>query len=1206
MAAEEVVGSLAVKLALSSGSFDAGMKRVGTELKAIDSGFKASAAEAAAAGQKYDSLGQKQIALAQKLTVQQSATVAYRSQLEQLRTKMASLGSAQTELKDKVSSAKVAYEQAKNELKAHQKAGDLAGDEMQRLADRVEQLKTEYKSLTDQQKQVASNMASLQGKISSTEAAYNGMRTQTAQTRQELNRTEAEIKSQTSAWGKLEAAAEKTEKRFGTAGKTLNSFGNKATIGLTAPITAGLYVASDAALDFEDRLAKIATVADTTKKGLASIGTELLQISDDTNTAIGELAEAEYQAISAGVATSQSTQYMAVSTKAAKGGFSDLTTAVNGSTSVLNAWNLDASVATDIYNKMIVAQNLGKTTLGETAGSIGLVAATASGLKVSYGEVLAASAAMTMGGISTSQSMTMLNQVLASVLKPSADAKKTAKELGLEFDATAIKSKGLAGFIADIGAKANGNEEALARLFGSVEAYKAVASLAGAQSETFTKTLDAMNNSAGAVDQAFETISNTRGNKLAAMFNRLKNSALQFGDTMLPAIGNILDKVDGLVTGLSTLDDTARTNLLFGAGALALIGPTTKALGGIVSTVSGIAKLVTVIGKAGGLSGALGLVGLPLAAGAAGLAIFSLISKIAEANSDQAKLKNRIISVGIELDDNSKADFDAKVNDVLTNTKKVMEIQAKVDVEKTDLASDLESAIADGKLTKGEGNKLRKTIDAWVDDAIAGVKTDTATKAAEIAAALDGIAGLSDESKTKIVAAAETSGDKQIAELQGYQTELNTLLDAMKGGTESITADKIARYNELLALIATMKGEIVAANEGLAEYYKAQQVYIQSGEASPEQAQAYTTLGLKIAGDDYATKEQARKTTIAQKQKALEAAQAAADETGDDSAVVIMKEGIKTEFQNEEQAKKDYQDKIVAILNDGVAAAAQSVEGGENRLGTLLDNYVKLGFLNGVDKSADMSTSNPEFRTKLQTMLAGLMKVDPSKVDVASMVEDGTLDILLDKYKTELGKQITSEMETGDFNPVMEMLKSSMEGVDLSGVDTSKLGENVKGLFAMLDFKTSGGEVSTDIWQGLADGLTENYGIAGGAMDTASKGLIAQVKAAWGIQSPSTVMKDIYKNVILGGAQGVNENIGLLTTPFQTLTTEFPQIGQSMMDGLISGIQSRSETLKAAIRNSIRRAMDSAQLIANTGIKIPVRLTYTDASTKKLSQQIGL
>lgn len=96
--------------------------------------------------------------------------------------------------------------------------------------------------------------------------------------------------------------------------------------------------------------------------------------------------------------------------------------------------------------------------------------------------------------------------------------------------------------------------------------------------------------------------------------------------------------------------------------------------------------------------------------------------------------------------------FDADVADTMEKTQRVMAIQAKIEVQKTTLATNLETALADGKLTRGENNKLRKEIDAWVDDAIAGVKTDTEAKAAALAAALDGIAGLSEDSKAKIIA----------------------------------------------------------------------------------------------------------------------------------------------------------------------------------------------------------------------------------------------------------------------------------------------------------------------------------------------------------------------------------------------------------------------------------------------------------------------
>lgn len=1203
MAAEDVVGSLAVKLALQSGSFDAGMKRVGTELKAIDSGFRASAAEAAAAGQKYDTLGQKQTALSQKLDVQQTALTAYRGKLDQLRAKMGSLSEAQAGLKDKVSAAKTAWEQAKNELEAHRKAGDLTEEETKRLSDRVKELGTEYKTLTTQQKQVDTNMSTLQGTISRTEASYNDLRTQTAKTRQELNRTEAEIKKQSSAWEKLKTAAEKSEKGLEKAGKTLNSVGNKLSIGITAPITAGLYEAGDAAMDFEDQLAKIGTMPGVTKASLKSIGDDLVQISNDTNTAVGDMAEAEYQALSAGVAVEQSTGYMSISAKAAKGGFTDLTTAVDGSTSVLNAWGLEAGAATDVYNKMIVAQNFGKTTLGELAGSIGQVASTAAGLKISYTEVLAASATMTKGGIATSQSMSMLNQVLANVLKPSAEATKTAKALGLEFDATAVKTKGLAGFLKDIETKAGGNETALAKLFGSVEAYKAVAALAGTQSEDFAAALSQMENSAGAVDSAFNTVSDTAGNKARAALNRLKNEALQFGNVMLPTVNSLLDKFDGIVSGLESMDDATRKNVLIGAGAVALIGPTIKSLGGVATGLAGISKLLTGAKAAGGIASALGLVGLPLAAGAAGIGLMALTAKIIQMNSESAKVQNRIMKVSLDLDDQSQADFDAKVNDITINTKKVMDIQLKVDAEKTDIAGDLEEAIADGKMTKGETNKLRKDIDAWVDDAIAGVKTDTATKAAEMAAALDQIAGLSPETKTKIVATTKEKGDQQIAELQGYQTELNTLLASMKGGTEALTADKIARFNELLGLIATMKTEIEEANAGLSDYYTAQTNYLKTGNGTPEQAQANVKLGVQIATSDHDTAQKVRQEQIATLQKALDAEQSK-EGGGDADVVTELKGQIELKFGEQTTAEKEYQDKLTQILNDGATAALSGVQNGGSRLSTLLDNYINLGIL---ESASSKNINEDGMKEKVAAALSNITKMDFSEKDITAMVGTGTFDNMMANYTTQLKDSITTEMETGDFNPVVEMLKNSMDGLDLSGIDTGKLSEGVKGLFALVDFDKNDGEVSKDIWQGLANGLGTNYNIAEDQMGTCATSLIQKVKDLFGIQSPSTVMKDMGMYLMEGLRDGIQLNAGMANEPFQTLVdTDFPNIGTGMMDALILAINNKAEAFKTAVVDSVSKAITAAQLKANAGVKIPVSLIYTNASLAQLSQALGL
>ena len=158
-----------------------------------------------------------------------------------------------------------------------------------------------------------------------------------------------------------------------------------------------------------------------------------------------------------------------------------------------------------------------------------------------------------------------------------------------------------------------------------------------------------------------------------------------------------------------------------------------------------------------------------------------------------------------------------------------------------------------------------------------------------------------------------------------------------------------------------------------------------------------------------------------------------------------------------------------------------------------------------------------------------------------------------------------------------------------------------------MDFDTTNGEVTKNIWQGMANGLTENYNIAETAMSNSSQSLIQKIKDDWGIKSPSTVMKAIYKNVVLGAEAGITENVGLLKTPFQTLVdTDFPQLGKDMMDALVTAINGKAESLKTAMENSVKNAISAAQLKANKGIKIPVSLLYSSPSTRSLSQDLGL
>lgn len=302
---------------------------------------------------------------------------------------------------------------------------------------------------------------------------------------------------------------------------------------------------------YESSVNKVASIADTTVASIAELSSRVKKMSLDTGKDASELNEALYQTISATGDTANALDLVSAAVKAAKGGFTDTVTAVDGLTTVLNAYGMSVSEADSLANKFLVTQNKGKTTFGELAGSIGNVVPTASAAGVSVDELLSAVAALTANGINTASAMTGLKAALSNIITPSDGASKAAKQMGIDFSASALKAKGLSGFMSDIQAATNGDSEAMAQLFGSVEALNSVLVLTGNGSKLFNETLDEMAVNSTALDNAYNTMS--RG--LEASLAKLKNSAKVFGisfyESVSEPLGDTVTLADSYINKLS-------------------------------------------------------------------------------------------------------------------------------------------------------------------------------------------------------------------------------------------------------------------------------------------------------------------------------------------------------------------------------------------------------------------------------------------------------------------------------------------------------------------------------------------------------------------------------------------------------------------------------------------------------------------------------
>ena len=282
---------------------------------------------------------------------------------------------------------------------------------------------------------------------------------------------------------------------------------------------------------------------------------QLLAVSNETKGLVSQtqLLEASYDVASAGFNDAASAaNILKAATLGAVGGLSDLNTVADATTSVLNAYGLSSAKASKIVDGFIQTQNDGKIVVAQYAQQIGRVAPIAAAAGVGIEDLNAAISAVTATGVPVESTFAGLRQAIASVIKPTEEARKTSELLGLEFSSAAIKTKGFGGFLADVIEKTGGSEVALTKLFGSVEAVATILPLANDGLEKFNTSLDNQKNAAGAAEKAAEDLGGTVSSQVGSIINNIGNVARALDVVLGPAIKNIVTETNNLISAFST------------------------------------------------------------------------------------------------------------------------------------------------------------------------------------------------------------------------------------------------------------------------------------------------------------------------------------------------------------------------------------------------------------------------------------------------------------------------------------------------------------------------------------------------------------------------------------------------------------------------------------------------------------------------------
>lgn len=313
---------------------------------------------------------------------------------------------------------------------------------------------------------------------------------------------------------------------------------------------------------FESAMAKVGTIADTAKVPLESLSSQVLQVSGDMHIGANEIAEAAYQAISAGQDTGNAVAFAGQASMLATAGFTSSASAVDILTTALNAYGKGADEAGHVSDVLLTTQNLGKTSVDELAGSMGRVIPLAAAYNVSMENLSSGLAIMTANGIATAEASTYTKAMLNELGDTGSSVGKILKQqTGKSFAELNADGKSLGDVLQVLYDSVGGNATKFAGLWSSVEAGTGALSLASSGADKFNGVLQQMQADSGATQTAYDTMTDTMAYKL----DGVKTNAQNLGTALFDAVSGRLGEAVALAGGyLQTLSESVQQNGIAG------------------------------------------------------------------------------------------------------------------------------------------------------------------------------------------------------------------------------------------------------------------------------------------------------------------------------------------------------------------------------------------------------------------------------------------------------------------------------------------------------------------------------------------------------------------------------------------------------------------------------------------------------------------
>ncbi|QKS71949.1 phage tail tape measure protein [Paenalkalicoccus suaedae] len=356
---------------------------------------------------------------------------------------------------------------------------------------------------------------------------------------------EAVLKLRDDFSGEMRKATDEVKKSESIFGGFAKNAG-KALLGVSAATAGAMAYSTKQFADFEQGMNEVYTLMPgLSEKAMGEMEGHVLDFSKQFGVLPNETIPALYQAISASVPKDNVFEFLETAQMAAKGGVAPLETAVDGITSVVNAYGSEVLSAAEASDLMFTAVKNGKTDFNQLANTLYNVTPTASALGVEFGDITAALATMTAAGTPTATATTQLRQAFIELSKDGGKASGVFQDMaGKTFTEFIAEGGNVADAFNLMYDAADEMGVGVNDLFGSVEAGAAVLGLTGGSAETFAKNIADMGDSAGATETAFEQMNSGIWASLDRLKAGIVANAIELANEWEPVITSALDGLE--------------------------------------------------------------------------------------------------------------------------------------------------------------------------------------------------------------------------------------------------------------------------------------------------------------------------------------------------------------------------------------------------------------------------------------------------------------------------------------------------------------------------------------------------------------------------------------------------------------------------------------------------------------------------------------